>query len=232
MNLSRRTFIISAALAPVACGVPLSYEQGTPVTQPNPLPVVRPPQVGQEWIYVKKDVFNGKILGIITERVANIGSSITIDRSQDGNRLPGEIHSSWGFVTTDPQWPQLMAFNPPLPLWPLELSSSWSKQFDTKYSIVGYPDGRMSWQEYMSVHGWERITGPAGTFIALRFQSLINFENSDPNIVNCIRKETIWFVPQIGRWVARESTGSYQVQGQFGAVLREDSFQWQLTSYK
>ena len=31
MNLSRRAFITSAALAPVACGVPLAYERGTPV---------------------------------------------------------------------------------------------------------------------------------------------------------------------------------------------------------
>jgi hypothetical protein len=196
------------------------------------MPVVRPPQVGQEWVYVKKDVFNGKILGIITERVTNVGSSITIDRSEDGNRLPGEIQSSWGFVTTDPQWPQLIAFNPPLPLWPLELSSTWSKQFNTKYNIVGYPEGRMGWQEYMSVHGWERITVPAGTFIALRFQSLINFENSDPNIVYCIRKETVWFAPQIGRWVAREASGSYQITGEPGVVIPEGSYQWQLTSYK
>ena len=104
MNLSRRTFIASAALAPVACGVPLSYERGASVAQPNPVPAVRPPQVGQEWVYVKKDVFNGKILGIITERVASIGSSITINRSEDGSLLPSEIQSSWGFVTTDPQW--------------------------------------------------------------------------------------------------------------------------------
>ncbi len=54
MNVTRRSFIVSAALAPIACGVPLGYERGTPVAQPNPLPKVRPPQVGQEWTYVRK----------------------------------------------------------------------------------------------------------------------------------------------------------------------------------
>jgi hypothetical protein len=39
-------------------------------------------------------------------------------------------------------------------------------------------------------------------------------------------------VPQIGRWVARETSGSYQIQGQIGAVILEGSYQWQLTSYK
>jgi len=50
--------------------------------------------------------------------------------------------------------------------------------------------------------------------------------------VNCIRKETIWFAPSIGRWVARESSGSYMIQGQLGMPNLEDSLQWQLTSYK
>ena len=79
MNLSRRTFIAAAALAPVACGS-LSYEHGIPVAQPQPLPVVRPPQVGQEWTYIKKDIFNGKTLDVITERISSIGSNIVIDR--------------------------------------------------------------------------------------------------------------------------------------------------------
>ena len=81
MNLSRRTFITSAALAPVACGVPLSYEKGIPVAAPKPIPNIRPPQIGQEWAYIKKDVFNGKTLGIITERISKI------DRRCHGSRL-------------------------------------------------------------------------------------------------------------------------------------------------
>lgn len=232
MNLSRRTFITSAALAPVACGVPLSYERGTPVAQPNPLPAVRAPQVGQEWTYVKKDVFSGKILGLINERVASVGSTITIERSEDGAMLPSEIQSPWGFVTTDPQWPKLLSFSPALPLWPLELSSSWSKQFKTKYSVGSYADSKLGWQEYMNAQGWESITVPAGQFIALRFQTLINYESEDDNKTACIRKETVWFAPQIGRWVARESSGSYQIQGQMGVVVNEGSYQWQLTAYK
>lgn len=232
MNISRRTFIASAALAPVACGS-LSYEHGIPVSQPKPLPMIRPPQVGQEWTYIKKDVFNGKTLGVINERVSNIGSTITIERTtEDGGRLPNEIQTVWGMVTTDTQWSRLLNFSPALPLWPLELSTSWAKQFNTKYSVAGYSDSRLNWQEYMSVQTWEKISIPAGEFIALRFQTLINYESNDPNKVDCIRKETVWFAPQIGRWVAREASGSYQIQGQLGPVILEGSYQWQLTSYK
>jgi hypothetical protein len=232
MNLSRRTFIASAALAPVACGS-LSYERGIPVAQPKPLPAVRPPQVGQEWSYIKKNVFDGKTLGVINERVTSIGSTIVIERmTTDGARLPSEIQTSWGMVATDTLWPRLINFNPSIPLWPEQLSATWSKQFNTKYSIAGYPESRLNWQEYMTVKGWEKITVPSGEFVALRFQTLIGYESDDPDKVDCIRKETVWFAPQIGRWVAREASGSYQIQGQIGGVILEGSYQWQLTSYK
>jgi len=233
VNITRRIFITSAAFVPVACSVPLSYKHGLPVAQPRPLPTIRPPQVGQEWTYIKKDVFNGKTLDIVNERVSSVGSLIRIDRTtSDGERLPSEIQTIWGMVTTDTQWSRLLNFSTPLPLWPLELSSSWSKQFNTKYSVAGYADSKLNWQEYMSVQGWEKITVPAGEFIALRFQALINYESDDPNKVDCIHKETVWFAPQIGRWVARESSGSYQLQGQMGAAILEGSYEWQLTAYK
>ena len=175
MNLSRRTFIASAALAPVACGVPLSYERGTSVAQPNPLPAVRAPQVGQEWTYAMRNVFDGKLRSIITERVASVGSTIVIERSDEsGGRLANEVQGPWGMVLTDPQWPKVVNFSPAIPLWPQELSATWNKQFITKYKLAGYPDSAYSWQEYMSAHGWEQITVPAGTFLTLRYQSLVN----------------------------------------------------------
>ena len=233
MNLSRRIFMASAALAPVACGIPLGYQRGTPVTQPKPTPTVRPPQIGQEWTYVQRDVFDGKIRGVTTEKVTSIGSTIVIERmDENGGRLASEIQGPWGVVQLDTSWPRLMSFRPSIPLWPEELTASWSKQFNTKYSLGGYSENAYNWQVFMSAHGWEQITVPAGNFLTLRYQNLINFESNDDNKVNCIRKETVWFAPSIGRWVARESSGSYMIQGQLGMPNLEDSFQWQLTSYK
>jgi len=171
MNLSRRVFITSAALAPVACGVPLGYERGTPVAQPRPLPAIRPPQIGQEWTYIKRDVFDGKNLGLVTERVSSIGSTIVIERSDEsGGRLANEVQGPWGMVLTDPQWPKVVSFSPAIPLWPQELSATWNKQFITKYKLAGYPDSAYNWQQYMSAHGWEQITVPAGTFLTLHFR--------------------------------------------------------------
>lgn len=233
MNLTRRTLIVSMALTPVACGVPLAYQRGVPVAQPQPLPAVRQPQVGQEWSYIKRDIFNGKNLGVVTERVSSVGATIVIERSdENGDKLVSEVQGPWGMVQTDPQWSRAMNFTPAIPLWPQELSSSWSKQFISKYQLLGYPGNAYNWQEYMSSHGWEQITVPAGTFLTIRYQNLINYVSEDDNKVNCIRKETLWFAPSIGRWVARESSGSYQIQAQPGIPILEDSIQLQLSSYK
>jgi hypothetical protein len=232
MNVSRRTFIAATAMTPVACSVPLSYERGTPVAQPQPTPTVRPPKVGQEWTYVQRNVFDGKTLGLITERVASVGSSIVIERTdENGGRFSDEVQGPWGMVITDPHWERTVIFNPPIPLWPQELLASWSKQTISKYSLAGYPDSSYQWQVYMGAHGWEQINVPAGSFLTLRYQNLINYQSDDGNKVNCIRKETIWFAPSIGRWVARESSGSYMILGVLVPFL-EDSYHWQLTSYK
>jgi len=232
MDLFQRLSIAGLVFVVTACSAPLGYETGNSISTPNPLPIVRTPQVGQEWVYSKKNVFNGKELGIITERVSSIGSSIVISRSDaDGGQLPSEIQGPWGMISTDPHWSKLMTYTPVIPLWPQNLSGNWSQQANTKYQIAGYDGNFFNWNLFMSSDGWEKITVPAGSFTALKFQNLIYFENPDPNKFDCVRKETIWFAPQIGRWVARESTGSC-ITGAENVPIPENTTQWQLQSYK
>jgi hypothetical protein len=232
MHKTRRLFIAASAIAPIGCGIPISRDHGIPVAAPMPMPLVRLPQIGQEWRYLERDFFSGQTRGVVVEKISSIGKTITVSRSDEyGSPLPSEIQGPHGMVITDPHWGKVLNFNPAIPLWPEKMSGSWNKEVFSKYSISGYPQNKNDWQLYMSAHGWEKITVPAGDFIALRFQNLINFENNDPNIVNSIRRETIWFAPQIGRWVARESSGSFQIQGQIGAVLLENSTKWELLSW-
>jgi len=72
---------------------------------------------------------------------------------------------------------------------------------------------------------------PAGEFVCLRYQNLISFQSDDLNKYDSTRHEVIWFAPQIGRWVARETSGSYMVSS-IGAVLNEGKTAWQLLSWK
>jgi hypothetical protein len=233
MQKTRRLFIAASAIAPIGCGIPISRESGIPVAAPMPMPLVRLPQIGQEWRYLERDFFSGETRGIVVERISGLGKTIAVSRSDEyGSPLPSEIQGPYGMVITDPHWGKVLNFNPAIPLWPEKMSSSWNKEVFSKYTVSAYPQNKDDWQLYMSAHGWEKITVPAGDFIALRFQNLINFQSDDANKTDCIRHEILWFSPEIGRWVARESSGSYQIQGQLGAVLLENSTVWQLSAWK
>jgi hypothetical protein len=232
MQVSRRLFIAASAIAPIGCATSLSRVHGVSVPAPTPIPAVRPPKIGQEWRYIEKDFYSGHTRGVVVEKVNSVGQAITISRSDEhGSLLPSEIQEPYGMVISDPHWGKVLNFNPAIPLWPEKMSSNWNKQVFSKYNVSGYPQNQNGWQLYMSAGGWEKIAVPAGEFITLRFQNLISYESVDNNKMNCTRSETIWFAPQIGRWVARESSGSYQVGDTIGPFLLEGSTKWELLSW-
>jgi hypothetical protein len=132
-------------------------------------------------------------------------------------------------VLVDPHWSQLQSYQEPIPLWPMELRPGWSTTVGSYYKIS---DGRetMPWQLTMHVHGWESITVPAGHFTALRYFNLIDFRY--PNITGrnaAQRKENIWFAPEIGRWVVRESSGTFRQD--VAEEFNESSYRWELLSW-
>jgi hypothetical protein len=232
MNPLRRLVLSSAALAPLGCAT-ATFDRGIPVSAPKQMPMVRQPQIGQQWTYLKRDAFTSKLNDVITERVEIVGPRITIARSnQVGATLASEVQGPWGSIITDPHWGRTINFGPAIPLWPEQMQANWSKQVSSRYSISGYSESSFGWQLYIYGAGWERLKVPAGEFTCLRFQNLINFQSDDANKTDCIRHEILWFSPEIGRWVARESSGSYQIQGQIGAVLLENSTVWQLSAWK
>ncbi|WP_114689492.1 hypothetical protein [Polynucleobacter necessarius] len=57
---------------------------------------------------------DGKISGVITERVASVGSTIVIEHAdENGSPLASEIQDPCGTVQLDTSWPRLMSFKPP-----------------------------------------------------------------------------------------------------------------------
>jgi hypothetical protein len=232
MQVSRRLFIAASAIAPIGCATSLTRVLGVSVPAPMPIPAVRLPKIGQEWRYIEKDFYSGDTRGIVVEKINGVGKTITVSRADEtGSILPSEIQGPYGMVVRDPHWGKVLNFNPAIPLWPQEMSGKWNKQVFSKYHVNGFPQNENAWQLYMSASGWEKITVPAGDFIALRFQNTINYESEDENKMNCMRSETIWFSPQIGRWVARESSGSYQIRDTIGPFLLEGSIKWELLSW-
>jgi hypothetical protein len=132
-------------------------------------------------------------------------------------------------VLVDPHWAQLQVYEKPIPLWPPELRPGWSTTVGTRYMV---PDNEqiMPWQLTMHAHRWESIATPAGHFTVLFYTNLIDFRyaNASGRIAGQ-RKERIWFAPEVGRWVARESSGTFYQD--VAEPFTEDGYRWELLSW-
>jgi hypothetical protein len=229
--LTRRCFLLSGAALSVGC-----VGRGTVANAPLGAARVRQPAVDQSWRYARFDLVTGLPVDTQIDRVSVVGQSIEIEshseatkgepvtypswgttwsqqyavRDRPAGALPSEVQEPWGMVLVDPHWAQLQVYEKPIPLWPKELRPGWSTTVGTYYKIPDRDD-TMPWQLTMDAHQWESITVPAGHFTALRFTNLINFRYTNIAGRNAAqRKENIWFAPEIGRWVVRESSGTFR----------------------
>jgi hypothetical protein len=219
-------------------------------------PAVRAPAVGQSWRYSKRDIFTHTIVDDQIDRVAAVGRTIDIDSRSEASKngktekwgtawlrkyiprrelpegpLPSEIQAPWGQVLVDPHWSQVQVYEAPIPLWPAHLTPGWKTHFNTKYKTPSNEDG-LPWDQTMAAHEWQTISVAAGNFRALRFTNVISFKSADFSRETSQRKETIWFAPEVGRWVARESTGTYYIEdSSVDTPYDEPGFRWELTEF-
>jgi hypothetical protein len=216
---------------------------------------IRLPVVGQSWRYAKHDYFTGDIVDTQMERVSAVGQTIDIEVRTEKTQqnpikypswgaawaqrylgadktvglLPNEIQAPWGMVLVDPHWIELQAYEKPIPLWPAELRPGWSTTVGTYYKIPS-SEQTLPWQLTMYAQRWESITVPAGQFTALRYHTLIDFRYTNVSERTAAqRQENIWFAPEIGRWVVRESHGTFRED--VGFEVKEGSYRWELLSW-
>ena len=231
----RQLFLLVLPLLLAGCISALPSPGGVSIPQPIPTPVVRAPQVGQEWVYQIRNVFNQEIVDTVTERVVAVGPEIRIARtSAKVGSLPEEIQVPWGFVLQDPHWKPPQRFEKALPLWPEQFQAGWNAFYKTQYQVIGYPDSRYYWGLSMNAIGWEKIASPVGQVLTFHYQNEIPyFQSNDVFRVQNIREEEIWFSPEIGRWVYRRGFGRYITPGVYWAnAYWEDYWQWELISWK
>jgi hypothetical protein len=254
VQVTRRSFLLSAAALSAGCA-----SRRHDAAQPQaPAPSVRQPAVGQSWRYAKHDYYTGKVIDDQIDRITAVGGTVDIDsrseaasaaktdRSSWGSSwlskyvphhdspdsaLPSEIQQPWGKVLVDPHWSQVQVYETPIPLWPIQLQPAWKYHVLTKYKTPGNQDG-LPWDQTMIAHAWETVTVPAGTFKALRYQNLINFRSTDFSRDAAQRMESIWFAPEVGRWVIRESTGSYYMDdSSVDTPYDESGYRWELLEW-
>jgi hypothetical protein len=235
INVVRRLLVLLSPALLVACIAAHPYPASTPLPQPLNPPKVRAPQVGQQWVYNVRNVFNQELVDIVTEKVVSVGPQIRIQRSGlKAGSLPDEIQEPWGYILQGPHWTPPQKFQQALPLWPEQLVSGWSSFYRTRYQVVGYPDNDYYWGLNVSAVQWEGVTVPAGQFPTLKYQNEAPyFTSNDFSRVANYRQEDVWFSPEIGRWVVRRGYGRFLWSGMFwGNALWEDYLEWELVSWK
>ena len=253
-HVTRRFFLLSSAALSAGCviGQPRADE-----TAPSALNV-RPPVAGQSWRYAKHDFYSRRVVDEQVDQIATVNGSVEIDSSYKSaarerppptgwgadflrkyvaqpqahtGELPSEIQDPWGMVVVDPHWDQVQVYETPIPLWPAQLEPGWQSHFNTRYKTPAEQAG-LPWDQTMKAQAWESVTVPAGRFKALRFTNEIKFTATDFSRTDSLRRETIWFAPEVGRWVARESRGSYYVaDSTIMQPYNESSYRWELLEW-
>lgn len=217
---------------------------------------MRLPVHGQSWRYAKHDIFTRKVVDEQVDQVGTVDHTVEIDSSYQPARatgkpgwganllrkytghketaagsLPSEIQDPWGMVAVDPHWSQVQVYETPIPLWPTQLAPGWQTRINTNYKTPADQDA-LPWDQTMKALAWETITVPGGQFKALRFTNVIKFKHSDFSRSNSVRTETIWFAPEVGRWVARESQGTYYVtDSTIAQPYNESGYRWELLEW-
>ncbi len=224
--------VLFAAL-PAACVSIGDAPQGTAIAPPAGMLVVRPPAVGQQWVYQVRDMYTRQIVDEVTETVVATAPAIHIQRvSQQHGPLPDEIQSRWGMLVQDPHWSPPVAFVEPMPAWPADFALKRPQAYSGRYRLVDTPDYSFVWNLTMASRGWESIAVPAGEFKTLHYTNHIDFQSYEYYYrIESERDESVWLAPQVGRWVLRRSQGSYYVLGR-GGYSREDALQWELESWR
>lgn len=97
INCLRRLLALILPVLLAGCISSQPFPEGVIIPQPLPVPAVRAPKVGQEWVYQVRNVFNQEIVDTVTEKVVSVGTEIRIARSGvKSGQLPDEIQSPWG----------------------------------------------------------------------------------------------------------------------------------------
>ena len=235
MHPTRRNLLLTLLTLPAGCAIqPLAQLRTSPVAAPAPQPAWQPPQPGRSWTYSKFNFFNSQLLAVERELVLSVEPHGVVVRRQEvnGQELPNEIHQRWGSLLRDPVWDYPLNFDTAVPLWPERLVVGAAQSIHTHYRQDG--GSYRSWiQVHSVVRGWERVQLPVGEFDCLKVERMIRMQHHDPSRLETVRKDLMWLAPEVGRWVARETSGRYTLPEDRFLLddYLEDHFRWELTGW-
>ena len=232
MDIFKRRSLLALLALPTGCAIQYLPPLATSTLRSGgPEGSVRPPALGQSWTYSKVNFYNSQLLDTVKEEVVSLDGGIRISRRSKNNvDLGDEFQTVWGQVKEDPYWDLLQTYETSLPLWLDNFSVGASQSND-----MHYQSGASSFRYWINatttVTAWEKVQLTCGTFDTVRIDKRIRMSHRDITRVDTARRDTLWFAPEIGRWVVRETDGNYTMAGRRGGGGREDHFRWQLESW-
>lgn len=201
LRTTRRNVLRVLAMAPLvgACGGPsvLSRADLKPVPAEGlphelPAPALR---VGDEWRYVTRNVLTGLTTDQVQLRVSATDG--------DGYAIVGHSEAAGAFEARfdrdlNPVRNRNVTFEPAYPRYafPLAIGKTWAGEIRT--NVIGAPDqGTLVQRVRAAVHGWERVTVPAGIFTALRIDLAIDWQVSVEASERGNSTESFWYAASV-----------------------------------
>ncbi len=192
-------------------------------------------RVGDRWRYATINLYNGARLGeLLAEVVATapmLRVAISDTTSTPATRRADEVYAGAWRVLEEPNYDLAQTFSAPVPLLPAVLAPGASESFRGTYRTP-LSDDALFWSEISRVESWERVRVPAGEFLALRIRRTIAFDHADRFRQRNTRSDTLWYAPEVNRWVRREWTGVYGTAATLRTNMREDWIAHELIEYR
>jgi hypothetical protein len=228
-RMFRRLCLMAAATVLLAsCASPY------PAAEP-PIAVVPPPQLqaGDTWVYVQVNGYNRLPVRTLTDTLRVAAGGLVVERRSDRPVDSLETETLAG------PWRQLgetaggvrRAFNAPLARIPFPIAPghAWREQV-----VVSDQYGaNYLWSTYGRALGWERVTTPAGEFVALRVERQMNLGDYDGLFSDTEVTETYWYAPQVKRWIRLEHRyDRHELMVRQAKRIFSDWIVWELTEYR
>ena len=200
---------------------------------PAPVASVPAPQLNgsERWVYEQINPYNNLRVRTLTDTVEAGPTGFTIVRRSDRPGDPIEtqtVPQPWS-VSAERTGATHYSFSPALTVIPFPIApgSHWRETL-TATDAHGEARRQQTWGRAL---GWERVSTPAGEFVALRIERDRNLGDRDNNWFETYVHETLWYVPALKRWVRREWRSRRQEMG-INPRVEHDAIVWQLIAYR
>ncbi len=230
---ARRALLLAAAVLP-ACAGTTTPPVGAPAG-----PVAAPvPRIGDRWQYRVTDRLRGVWIDEPRVEVVEVGDTIrTLTHSRRGGEPTEERFASPWIALVEDWYGVRQTYLLPVPVVPAPLEAGRASTFGTTYTALDVPKPRR-WSQRLSTGRWESVEVPAGRFDCLRIDRVITFEAPDEQRRNSSRTDVLWYAPAVGRWIRRDTGGTFISSGLGGANPAEgvqgleSALRWELTAWQ